>query len=96
MQSIYYRTLPWALAAAFGLLGPQVVWAASPATSAPAASDPFDLFDQNGDKLISLTEFTAKGGQEAVFKANDTNSDGQLSADEVSGTAPPASSKAYK
>lgn len=88
MQSIQYRTLQWALAATLGLLGTQPLWAAS-----PAVSDPFERYDQNGDRQISLAEFTALGGQASVFKASDANGDGQLSADEIGKTAPPASDK---
>jgi hypothetical protein len=96
MQSIQHRSLQLALAATLGLLGPQALWAASPAASDPAAPDPFERYDKNGDKQISLAEFTALGGQEAVFKANDANGDGQLSAEEIGRTAPPADDKAHE
>jgi hypothetical protein len=40
------------------------------------------VIDLNGDDLVSLEEFVAKGGQELAFRKSDANRDNQLSGDE--------------
>lgn len=40
------------------------------------------VIDLNGDGLVSLEEFVAKGGQELAFRKSDANRDNQLSGDE--------------
>lgn len=42
----------------------------------------FKVIDLNGDGLVGLEEFVAKGGQEQVFRKSDANRDNQLSEDE--------------
>lgn len=40
------------------------------------------VIDLNGDQLVSLEEFVAKGGQEQVFRKSDANRDSQLNGSE--------------
>ncbi|MDQ1314019.1 MAG: hyperosmotically inducible periplasmic protein [Pseudomonadota bacterium] len=40
------------------------------------------VIDLNGDELVSLEEFVAKGGQELAFRKSDANRDNQLGRDE--------------
>ena len=58
--------------------------AALPAHSALAAPvmPTFLAADSNGDTLVSLEEFQAKGGLEQAFHAGDTNRDRRLNSDE--------------
>ncbi len=75
MKHLSPRILKFAQA---GLLGAFTAHAALAASEAPD----FAQYDVNKDHIVSLEEFTARGGLEKAFRAGDTNGDGALSQDE--------------
>lgn len=65
-------------------LGQAGLLAAFTAHAALAADEKPDFahFDANKDGVVSLEEFSARGGYEKSFRAGDTNGDGVLAPDE--------------
>lgn len=83
MKSRSHHTLNLALASLLGIVAYPAARAAT--TTAPKPANPaalFQSYDQNGDKQVTLEEFSAQGGQESAFKSGDANADGNLSVDE--------------
>ncbi len=79
----HHNTLNLALASVLGIVATSPVWADT--TTAPKPANPaalFQSYDQNGDKQVTLEEFSAQGGQESTFKTGDANADGNLSVNE--------------
>lgn len=76
MKPIDTRILTLTLA---GTLG---AFAATPALAAPVVMPNFQATDSNGDNMVSLQEFQAKGGYEQAFHEGDANRDRRLSSDE--------------
>lgn len=64
------------------LAGALGAYSAYPALAAPAVLPTFLNTDSNGDNLVSLEEFQAKGGQEKAFQEGDANRDHRLNKDE--------------
>lgn len=75
MKSFEHRILKLTLAGVLGTLATLSV------VAAPVLSS-FKSADSNGDGMVSLDEFTAKGGQEQAFREGDANRDSRLSNDE--------------
>lgn len=75
MKSINDRILNLTLAGALG------AFTASSTLAAPVMPN-FQTTDGNGDGMISLQEFQAKGGVEQAFLEGDANRDKRLSSDE--------------
>jgi hypothetical protein len=68
------------------LVGMLTIGAMSPALAADSAGSveapSFKVYDTDGDGKISLKDFQAKGGDEKVFLAADTDKNGSLSSEE--------------
>jgi len=75
MKSFEHRILKLTLAGVLGTLATLSVVAAPVLPS-------FKSADSNGDGMVSLDEFAAKGGQEQAFREGDANRDRRLSNDE--------------
>lgn len=75
MNFLPTRILKYAQA---GLLGAFATHAALAAPEAPG----FAQYDVNKDGVVTLEEFSARGGTEQAFRDGDTNGDGVLSPDE--------------
>jgi len=75
MKFFEHRILKLTLAGVLGTLATLSVVAAPVLPS-------FKSADSNGDGMVSLDEFAAKGGQEQAFREGDANRDRRLSNDE--------------
>ncbi len=76
MKTLKHHILPLTLAATFGALSAQGVWAK------PVSMD-FSAYDSNRDGVISQQEFQSQGGMAKAFEEGDTNHDGKLNKDEL-------------
>lgn len=74
MKSFEHRILNLTLAGVLGVATLSVL--------AAPVSPSFKSADSNGDGMVGLEEFTAKGGHEQAFSEGDANRDGRLSKDE--------------
>jgi hyperosmotically inducible protein len=75
MKPIEYRFLNLTLAGVFG------AFTATSALAAPVMPS-FKHADSNGDAMVSLEEFVAKGGHVQAFREGDANGDNSLTSDE--------------
>lgn len=64
-----------------GLAGALAAFTSTAVLAAPVMPG-FKSVDSNGDGMVSLEEFSAKGGHEQAFREGDANNDRRLSSDE--------------